>query len=176
MEMDEYLERQQRQIDTDALTGVRSRTAYIKMLKSYEDRGQLPSDLAAFTIDINGLKQVNDSLGHSAGDELICGAAECIIKALEADGNCYRTGGDEFVVLKNMNRDDAKTALQRLDTETRRWRGELVKSLSVSAGYALAEECDAVTAETLVRESDNAMYAAKAAYYQKPGLDRRKRR
>ena len=50
------------------------------------------------TIDINGLKVVNDTLGHAAGDELICGAADCISKTFEKSGTCYRTGGGGGVV------------------------------------------------------------------------------
>ena len=98
------------------------------------------------------------------------------MKALGA-GNCYRTGGDEFVVLTTMNREEAEQGLQLLKMGTEQWRGDAVKSLSVSAGYALAEENEeeGLTAEMLVMESDKAMYEAKAAYYQKAGRNRRKR-
>ena len=176
LELDDHLKIQQLQLDTDALTGVFSRLAYSRKLEEYDKAGVLPANLAAFTIDINGLKHVNDKLGHEAGDELICGAADCIVKALGA-GNCYRTGGDEFVVLTTMNREEAEQGLQLLKMGTEQWRGDAVKSLSVSAGYALAEENEeeGLTAEMLVMESDKAMYEAKAAYYQKAGRNRRKR-
>ena len=178
LEMDDYVKRQQVQLDTDALTGVFSRLAFSHMLKLYDQAESIPGDLAVFTIDINGLKQVNDSLGHEAGDELISGAAACIVKALDASGQCYRTGGDEFVVLTAMSKDQAESALERLKLETDHWHGSLVKALSLSAGYALAEEYDkeSLTVEMLVRESDKAMYVAKAAYYRNKGQDRRSRR
>ena len=54
--------------------------------------------------------------------------------------------------------------------------GEGVKTLSLSAGYALVCDHDSLTAEALVRESDTAMYEAKAAYYREAGRDRRRRR
>ena len=170
--MDDTVSEQQAQIDTDVLTGLFSRNAYSRTLKKLDSAGPLPKDLAAFTIDINGLKAVNDSLGHEAGDELIRGAAACIVNAFGTGRSCYRTGGDEFVVLTPMSREEAGA----LDQETRRWRGDKVKSLSVSAGFALSQDFDELTSEALVRESDKAMYKAKAAYYRKAGRDRRNRR
>ena len=97
----ESIERQHVQIMTDALTGVRSRFAYSKALKDLAAQGSLPADLVAFSIDVNGLKAVNDSAGHDTGDELICAAAACIQRAFAERGECYRTS-DEFVVLANM--------------------------------------------------------------------------
>ncbi|MBR1559032.1 MAG: GGDEF domain-containing protein [Clostridia bacterium] len=174
--MDDTVSEQQLQLDTDALTGLFSRHAYSRTLKTLDAAGALPRDLAAFTIDINGLKQVNDSLGHEAGDELIRGAAACITKAIGVGRSCFRTGGDEFVVLTPMSREEADDALGWMYEEARRWRGERVKTLSLSAGYALVCDHDSLTAEALVRESDTAMYEAKAAYYREAGRDRRRRR
>ena len=174
--MDDTMIEQQMKIDTDAMTGLFSRHAYSRTLKRLDEAGALPEDLAAFTIDINGLKQVNDTLGHEAGDELIRGAAACITKAIGVGRSCYRTGGDEFVVLTPMDRQEAADTLARMYQEARRWRGERVESLSMSAGYALARDHEALTAEALVRESDKAMYEAKAAYYRDVRRDRRKRR
>ena len=48
------------------------------------------------SIDVNGLKIVNDEIGHAAGDELIKGAADCMTKAFGSYGKVYRTGGDEL--------------------------------------------------------------------------------
>lgn len=173
--MDDTVSEQRLQIDTDDLTGLYNRHAYSTTLSALEANETLPEDYAAFTIDINGLKQVNDSLGHEAGDELIRGAASCIVNAFGAGRSCYRTGGDEFVVLTPMSREEAKDALKRLHEEVRRWRGEKVRSLSVSAGFAVAKDHQGKTAEALVRESDKAMYEAKAAYYRDKGRDRRRR-
>lgn len=100
----------------------------------------------------------------------------CIVNAFGTGRSCYRTGGDEFVVLTPMSREEAGDAIKALDQETRRWRGDKVKSLSVSAGFALSQDFDELTSEALVRESDKAMYKAKAAYYRKVGRDRRNRR
>ena len=174
---DEYLMEQQIRIDTDSLTGVFSRMAYSTMLRRYEIAGILPENFAAFTIDINGLKTVNDRLGHDAGDELICGAAHCIEKVFYGKGRCYRTGGDEFVVLsEEMPAAEADQILLRLDAETKNWHGKNVSQLNLASGYALAKANPGITAEQLVQEADRAMYVAKAEYYRKAGHDRRRER
>ena len=173
-EMEDHLSAQQIQIDTDVLTGMLSRRAYSQALKAYESVEQLPADLVAFAIDINCLKQTNDTLGHEAGDELIIGAASCIKNAISEKTNCYRTGGDEFVLLFHGTKADAEAVLSRLNTETEHWHSNSGVKLSMSAGYALASDYPDHTAETLVREADFAMYAAKAAFYKKNGIDRRR--
>ena len=175
LQTDEDLSRQQIQIDTDELTGLFSRHAYSQALEKYST-GALPGDAAIFTLDINGLKPVNDSLGHEAGDELICGAAACIKEVLGNQGRCYRTGGDEFVVLTHMDRDQAEEALKQLQGACRAWSGEKVKELSMAVGYALSADYPGCSAEKLVNEADLSMYAAKADYYRNSGKDRRRRR
>lgn len=178
LKMDDHVSWQQILIDTDALTGLLSRSAYYRALKEVDADEAFPENFAAFAIDINGLKQVNDTLGHDAGDELIRGAAECIVKAMDTgESRCYRTGGDEFVVLTSMDAEAAEAAMSRLKHETDCWHGSVAKSLSVSAGYALAKDWEGSeqTAEALVRKADQAMYEAKAMYYQTVGRDRRSR-
>ncbi|MDO4803705.1 MAG: diguanylate cyclase [Lachnospiraceae bacterium] len=172
---DQLLEKQSR-IDTDALTGVFSRMAYSDALESLDSEGRpLPEGFAAFTIDINGLKNVNDRLGHDAGDELICGAARCIEKIFDS-GRCYRTGGDEFVVLAyEMDSAKAELAFLHLNKEAYAWHGEKVGNLELSTGYALSADNPEMSAEELVRKADLAMYEAKAAYYQRMGKNRRRK-
>ena len=175
MHADEHIRQQYTELMTDALTGVLSRHAYMKALERYADPAEIPGDLAAFSIDINGLKTVNDTIGHEAGDELITGAARCIAKVFTG-GECFRTGGDEFIVLTRMEKEQADAALLRLEQETASWTGKLVKSLNLAAGYALVGEHPGITAEKLVIEADHAMYARKAAYYRESGHDRRSHR
>lgn len=173
--MDDNLRLQQHQLETDELTGVYSRHAYNLALKKLDESEVLPADLAVFTVDINGLKQVNDRLGHEAGNELIRGAADCIRDTLCEDGKCYRTGGDEFVVLACMDHREAERSLADLQERANHWHGKTVQALSLAAGFALAAEHDGLTVEKLVGESDLVMYEAKAAYYRQSGRDRRRR-
>ncbi len=163
-------------ITTDALTGLASRHAYAMALNELAALEKLPEDTVVFSIDINGLKETNDSLGHKAGDELIRGAASCISRVLSAYGTCYRTGGDEFIVISKMDHKQADEALAKLAQEAAAWHGEKVKSLSLAAGYALASEHPEMDAERLIQEADMAMYAQKTLYYGKTEFERRKHR
>lgn len=173
-EQDEIIAIQEVQIVTDPLTGLLNRAAYSAVLNGYDEAGTLPENLAVFSIDINGLKKVNDLMGHSAGDELICGAALCIKRILGKQGKCYRTGGDEFVVLAEMTREEVQDAVHRLEEETKAWIGETVHQLSLSIGFALARDYRTLSIEKLISEADQSMYTSKADYYSQSDTDRRR--
>lgn len=172
---DAHISRQQEQLMTDALTGLLSRYAYSKALRDFDDEGPgaIPEDLAVFAMDINGLKTANDTLGHEAGDELICGAARCIESVLGPYGWCCRTGGDEFVSLLHMSRRQAAQALLSLRQEAAAWHGQQIDKLSLAAGYVLAADHPDANAQELARLADQAMYDDKAAFYEQAGNDRR---
>lgn len=168
---DELLE-QRIQIKTDALTGLLSRYAYNNALDKYTT--DMPESLVAFSIDINGLKRVNDTLGHEAGDELICGAAACIKNVFDEVGSCYRTGGDEFIVLASMSKKEAVKCVQDIEKLTKNWTGSLVDSLALSVGYAVLEEHKDCNCSELIQVADKQMYMAKDEYYRTTKVDRRK--
>ena len=165
VKMDEKLNEQSVKISIDPLTGVFSRFAYNDVMESYDN--QAPEDFVAFLIDINGLKVVNDTLGHEAGDELMCGAADCIMKAVGNKGRTFRIGGDEFVVFGTMKKEQADETLLEMNRIITSWSGEKVKNLSVSAGYALASEFTGYSIEDLTKEADKAMYEQKKEFYRR---------
>ena len=134
----------------------------------------LKEDFVYVTADLNGLKQVNDNLGHAAGDELIKGAADCLKECFGKYGGVYRIGGDEFAAMLRLSDAGMKEAMDRLDRTTERWSGQLVKSLSISCGSASSREFPSENIGELIRISDERMYAAKAAYYARTGFERRK--
>jgi len=176
LKTDDFVAYQRTQLSTDPLTGLQSRYSYVQTLKEYDSAAGLPDDLAAFVVDINWLKEVNDTEGHEAGDELIQGTARCIEKAFGRYGHCYRTGGDEFVVLANLDRGKAGEALEGLAREAGAWTGARVRTLSVSAGFAHAADHPGLTCRELVDAADREMYAQKTEYYRASGHDRRARR
>lgn len=97
---EEELSAMQEMANTDPLTGVRSKHAYAQMEKAVDDAinaGTVPN-FAVVVCDVNGLKFVNDTLGHKAGDAYIKSASE-MISGIFKHSTIYRTGGDEFVVL-----------------------------------------------------------------------------
>lgn len=83
----------------DGLTGLRNRLAFDEQLKEIENENANDKDWAMLMIDLNGLKNTNDQYGHEAGDELIKGTARVIDEIYGERGQCFRIGGDEFVVI-----------------------------------------------------------------------------
>lgn len=172
---DDTISEQRTLIETDALTGMKSRFAYGEALNALSRPESLPEDTAVFMIDINGLKQVNDLRGHNAGDELIRGVAECISRVFSPYGECYRTGGDEFVaILHGLTKHRMPDLCAALLHTIEDWRGESVPHASVSYGYVCANEFPDKSVEDLIRVADERMYWRKAQYYKITGRDRRR--
>ena len=122
---------------------------------------------------MNGLKQVNDNLGHSAGDELLSGATSCLQNAFGPYGSIYRTGGDEFVALIHANKETLAKIMEKLNSDVDSWHGHSVDKMSISIGYASHREFPDMSIEELGKIADQKMYEAKNEYYQKH--DRRRR-
>lgn len=165
LDAEDHINKQRELLRRDTLTGLFNRYAYSKELKKYDKTGTLPDDLAAFSIDINGLKAANDTQGHAAGDELICASANIINNVFDDYGLCFRTGGDEYIVLAHADREKAEELISQLISEADAWNGKLIHNLSLSAGYALASDHKGVSAEKLVVFADKGMYAEKNKYY-----------
>ena len=157
----------------DHLTGMYNQGAYFSDFDKLAVPGAAPEKMKIVAMDINELKSTNDTLGHEAGDELIAGAAECIRKAFEQYGKCYRNGGDEFSVIITGD-SPSKEELYRLLRETAEaWHGDLVKSLTISCGIADSAAYENCTPALLRQEADRFLYLDKAAYYARTGKDRR---
>ena len=174
LETDMRLREQIKLVSLDALTGISNRHAYIEALQEMNKMDYMPDDLVVFSIDINGLKRTNDSFGHQAGDELICGAADVISEVFNKYGRCYRTGGDEFIALSHVDPDQIDSVLQELEEKTKAWKGKEVKELSLSAGAASKKEFPDYLVDDLVGTADQRMYKIKSDYYLIKGIDRRK--
>lgn len=170
---DDEISEQLIKISNDALTGVFSRFAYIEALRKLNKKKQ--DDLVVFLMDINGLKEVNDTKGHETGDELICAAARCIDSVLGKHGKTYRIGGDEFVVFANMSKEETLSATLALAHKTAHWKNRKFGHLSMAVGCAIAAEHIEMSVDELVKEADRRMYEQKKKYYLESGRDRRNR-
>ena len=143
----------------DALTGIYNRA---KCERIFEVLNRDDSDYAIVSIDVNGLKFVNDHYGHSMGDKLLCAFAEVFQNAFNGIGTTIRMGGDEFVAivraehLSDLSR--ALTTMVHLEKEA-----ELPFKLNVAYGYSVRRRGDAVTAMDVYRMADANMYAMKLA-------------
>ena len=83
---------------TDELTRLYNRRCFEEDLISIRNNG-MEDDFVIYSVDVNGLKSVNDNIGHAAGDELIKGAADCMSIVVAGNGRVYRTGGDEYFII-----------------------------------------------------------------------------
>ena len=172
MNLAERIVEEQENADNDILTGFPNRRVYTKDLKRLAEE-TVPDDLVYLSVDLNGLKDVNDRLGHEAGDRLLIGAAECIERSFGEKGKPYRIGGDEFVVLLRTGEEELKAMLADFDARTKAWSERQGMTLSTACGCA---RCDGETVRgvsELARVADERMYADKMAYYTRAGRDRR---
>ncbi len=153
----------------DRLTGLLNRAATFEFLSTdVERRRKKGEKVAVLFADLNGLKPLNDTYGHEAGDAAIRFTAEALHEALGACDVVGRLGGDEFLVIlcSEHSRNPDVRVQQIHDAISRRSvpvRGGQFVPLEASVGTALAN-CDASTDPmTLVRRADEAMYEAKRA-------------
>ncbi|MBQ9043642.1 MAG: diguanylate cyclase [Eggerthellaceae bacterium] len=149
----------------DRLTGCLNRRAYEDDLEEFRNEPPKESFVCA-SLDVNGLKAANDTLGHAAGDELLVGAAQCMKACFEPYGKLYRIGGDEFAALFFANPEQLETLKADLQESFDSWKGELVKTLSVSVGYVTRAEYPNETVLEMAKEADRRMYDAKRKYYE----------
>lgn len=150
--------------NTDNMTGLMNRRAYENELAEYESK-DMPKQFTIVSLDLNGLKNANDNLGHEAGDELIRGAARCIKLAFAFSQKVYRVGGDEFVVLGEIALADLQKCSQQLREICQIWSGNKVKKLEIACGFACREEFPNKSLKDLERIADHRMYEDKTLYY-----------
>lgn len=159
--------------NTDALTGLLNRRAYEEYVSEHRDFAQ-KDDFVLFAFDLNGLKTVNDKIGHAAGDEFILGAAECMKKTFGKFGAIYRTGGDEFFAILSIDSLEKINSLKNdFNFLVKSWHGKYVNSISVSTGFVRKQEFPSISISELAKIADQRMYNEKAAYYSNSGNDRR---
>ena len=126
------------------------------------------------SMDINGLKNANDSFGHAAGDELIRAAADCMKNSFSEYGKVYRVGGDEFVVIITKDIPQFENLLRAFEQRVASWHGEFVESMAVSYGYVFSSERKWNSIFDISKASDERMYESKKQYYIRSGMDRRR--
>jgi diguanylate cyclase (GGDEF)-like protein len=153
----EALARLEEQALRDNLTGLGNHRAFYEDLKrAITRRTRTGIGFSIVMLDLDRLKEINDTLGHQAGDERIRAVAAALKATVRGSDGGYRTGGDEFMALLPGERAwGALTFAQRLQAEIG-WRGD---GLGVSCG--IVESAALESADTLVRRADIALYEAK---------------
>ena len=143
----------------DPLTGLSNRAAWDEKMKEVDEQ---PGSFCVISLDLDGLKGVNDTWGHEAGDRLIKGFARCLADAFTEPHFLARIGGDEFcVIMEGVTEDEVKRRLKSLDTRLGVLnRRDKEVNHSCSYGYAFRDE-EHNTSHEIYLVADEKMYATK---------------
>jgi diguanylate cyclase (GGDEF)-like protein len=164
IERKRYQVQLEHQANYDALTGLPNRNLLHDRLRQSVYGQRLPRAVAVVFIDLDHFKFVNDSLGHSIGDELLKAMAERLRLMLRDGDTVARLGGDEFVLILNdqSSEEVIYRAMQRITAELAQPLDIDGKELIVtcSAGISLYPQ-DGPDVDTLLKNADAAMYRAK---------------
>lgn len=149
----------------DLLTGLPNRWTLMERIKhTITISKHHHSTFAIFFMDLDGFKMINDSLGHSAGDEILKVFAQRLLQCVRSGDTVARLGGDEFVVLlDNLASSEAaaemaESVLYRMRTDL--WINQQSLQVTPSIGISIFPQ-DGETAEILLKNADTAMYEAK---------------
>ncbi len=144
----------------DPLTGLYNRMYFEEEMNRIQSGRFYPVGL--LVCDIDGLKLVNDTLGHDSGDLLLISASKAIKKAFRESDVVARVGGDEFaILLPNAPPPAVEKAYQRIDNAIKEYNlSQKVPPLSISCGYATGMK-PSTSMIDLFREADNNMYREK---------------
>ncbi len=160
-------EERNRQAHTDELTGLGNRRQLAQVLDLFFDEqateDALPREMAFLFVDLNHFKEINDSFGHPAGDELLRQLGPRLVKAVGTSGSVVRLGGDELaVVLMDADADDAVEVAQRIIGEINEpfMLNKIKATVGASIGIALVP-ANAMDGSALMWCADVAMYRAK---------------
>ncbi len=160
------LDQVRRSARTDSLTGLANRVAFFEAAHHARLRSSLEGTAAAIvTIDMDQFKQINDSHGHGAGDEVLCRVGSLLERVTNDDETVARFGGDEFAVC--IPAGGVGRAHQVAEAFTAALAGDVVvgngDAISVSASIGIARFDVNADVGHVLAEADVAMYRAKAA-------------
>ena len=154
----------ERLADEDSLAPIANRRAFVRELSrmiAFTRRYGLPSSVIYF--DVNGMKQINDTYGHPAGDAALRHVAELLSRNVRESDIVGRLGGDEFgVILAQTNQEQANAKggalAQAIAAKPFRWGKD---SITVSAAYGVYSFTGSDNAQVAIEAADKAMYAQK---------------
>ncbi len=146
-------ERAEQQAEIDSLTGLFNRRGWERLLSAEETRcARYGHPAAVICIDLDGFKQINDTLGHSKGDEMLLEAANALLSASREGDVVARLGGDEFAVL-TVNSNQAEACAERLEVA--------LSLIGIKGSVAAAHRHAAKTLKDVYVEADQRMYQRK---------------
>jgi diguanylate cyclase (GGDEF)-like protein/PAS domain S-box-containing protein len=155
------------EVHTDSLTGLLNRRGMMEAMEDQAQRWAAGEGGAVLFLDVDKFKQINDTLGHDIGDELLKAFAERIRGVVRASDKVARQGGDEFVILiaAREPEDVAKRVAQSLLERVRQpvKIGDRTLNISTSIGIAVIPPGHPAGTTEMLKEADLALYEAKGA-------------
>lgn len=138
-------------------------------MKEYISSVHMSESMGVLYCDITGLKFINDTYGHSAGDQLILNACSCMKKIFPKE-SLFRIGGDELLMLcQNISREELENKIQSFKKLLEK------NSVVLAIGMEYTPLLSTSSVEQLMKEAEKKMYEDKSLYYRQKGLDRRNR-
>ncbi|MDH5823085.1 PAS domain S-box protein [Luteimonas sp. RD2P54] len=155
--------------DRDPLTGLLNRSGFdIRAQRCWQAAAAAQQPVAAFFVDLDDFKAVNDDLGHAVGDALLVDVAAALDEALRDDDLLARMGGDEFAVVAVQVADDAAAGrvaaklIEAVSAVTARYATSSGGQASCSVGYHVADPAR-IQLSAALKRADEALYIAKRA-------------
>ena len=148
-------------VQMDPLTEALNRHAFHSLLRRPESGGESASSGSVAVLDIDNLKPINDTLGHTVGDKAIRAVARAMRSLVRADDMLFRWGGDEFLVLMfKLPQPEASRRIEKLnkilEENCERWIGMQV---TVSVSFGVAGFTSLTDLGQAIEQADKAMYA-----------------
>lgn len=151
--------------NTDYLTGICNRRAFMNTLKDFFENQDLYKKFALILLDIDNFKRINDEFGHDAGDLVLKDVADVLKKYLRPEDIPARFGGEEFaVIVANANKEVAYKVAERLRKviETRHVKVNEDTIIDYTASFGVATVDDNIkSVEELIKKADENLYKAK---------------
>lgn len=142
---------------TDRLTDLYNRAYFDKKIEEIIEKKNFP--IGVIIGDVNGLKMVNDTIGHLEGDLLLKEMSKVLTKACPDKGMVFRWGGDEFVtVLPNSSESECRSIMSKVNELCNKQKYDNFK-LSIAQGFSLYNEKDSI--DEVLRESEDKVYRQK---------------
>jgi diguanylate cyclase (GGDEF)-like protein len=142
----------------DELTGTYNRRGYERLLSNHDKVDTLP--LGIIMGDVNGLKRVNDTMGHAAGDDLLRQAAMILVECIGDYGSVARIGGDEFAIITpNIDEAQLNHLISRIKSTFKDKKEELLGG-GIAIGYAIKSKAGQ-DISSVIERADKNMYEDK---------------
>lgn len=144
---------------TDDMTGMGNRRAFDRDVDALEHSNEM---VTVLYVDMNGLKEINDTMGHQKGDEAIRIVAEKLLCFTKSGNQCYRLGGDEFCVIAHeIAAKELEEECIRLNEQLKEWDNDFVHPLSIAFGAYTYSHENQERLRDIMREADERMYQKK---------------